>query len=85
MSTITETKAKPVSIPVGFQWRSVGGKEWVVTGLLPGGVCKIHQVGRYVSGEMYSRDIRAGLGEGRYVKIDTTDEARAILRRCNFR
>lgn len=78
--------AKQLSIPVGFQWKHNGtGKEWVVTGTRPGGVCEIHQVGRYVSGQMYTRDIRSAVDAGTSIPLETTDAARAILRRCNFR
>lgn len=72
-----------LSIPVGFQWRGPTGKEWVVTRLRPGGVCEISQVGRYVTGRMYSRDIRSAVESGASIPVETTDAARAILRRCN--
>lgn len=78
-------KTKQLSIPVGFQWRDQNGKMWVVTGTRPGGVCEIHQVGRFVSGEMYSREIRSAVDAGSATPMETTDEARVILRRCNFR
>ena len=75
---------KPMPIPVGFQWQHpASGKQWVVTGIRPGGVCEIHRVGRHITGEMYSRDIRAAVEAGTAVPMDTSDEARAILRRCN--
>lgn len=75
-----------MQISVGFQWRNpASGKEWVVTGLRPGGVCEIHRVGRLVTGEMYSRNIRAAVDAGTAVRVETTESARAILRRCNGR
>lgn len=77
------SKTKSVAIPVGFQWRSGSGKEWVVTRVCPGGVCEIHQVGRFVSGQMYARCIRYALENGTATKIETTPDAYAILRRCN--
>lgn len=77
-------KIKQLSIPVGFQWLNVAtGKEWVVTGLRPGGVCEIYQVGRHVSGQSYTRDIRCAIEDGSIIRIETTEEARKILRRCN--
>lgn len=76
---------KQLSIPVGFQWRHFeSGKEWVVTGTRPGGVCEVHRVGRFISGATYARDIRAAIEAGTAVRMETTDEARKILRRCNF-
>lgn len=75
-----------LSIPVGFQWKHIGtGKEWVVTGIRPGGVCEIHQVGRFVTGHTYTRDIRATIDAGTSARIETTEAARAILRRLNGR
>ena len=76
--------ARPMPIPVGFQYHHPAtGKEWVVTGLRPGGVCEIARVGRHVTGEMYARDIRAAIERGATVQVELSDEARAILRRCN--
>lgn len=76
--------ARPMPIPVGFQYRHPAtGKEWVVTRLRPGGVCEIAAVGRYVTGEMYARDIRLGIEAGTHERIELTDAARAVLRRCN--
>jgi len=73
-----------LQIPIGFQWRHIAsGKVWVVTGLRPGGVCEIHRVGRSVTGETYTGDIRAQIDSGVSVPMETTAEARAILRRCN--
>jgi len=86
MNTIETTKTKQLSIPVGFQYSSpASGKEWVVTGIRPGGVCEIHQVGRFVSGQIYTRDIRIAVDAGTAVPMETTEAARKILRRCNFR
>ncbi len=77
--------SQQMPIPVGFQYRGVTGKEWVVTGIRPGGVCEIAQIGRMVFGERYSKDIRADVAEGRAAPTETSDEARAILRRLNGR
>lgn len=78
--------AKQMPIPVGFQWQHPStGKQWVVTGLRPGGVCEVYQVGRHVSGERYSREIRAAVAEGSAIPMALTDEAQAILRRINGR
>jgi hypothetical protein len=80
---MARTAPKPLPIPVGFQWRHQDtGKQWVVTGIRPGGVCEVHQIGRSVTGERYSRDIRSAVESGTAIPMDTTDEARAILRRC---
>jgi hypothetical protein len=77
---------KQLSIPIGFQWKhNASGKEWVVTGLRPGGVCEIHQVGRFVTGETYTRCIRAQLDDGTSIVMETSDAARKILRRINGR
>ena len=77
---------KQLSIPVGFQWKHVEtGKEWVVTGLRPGGICEIYRVGRHVSGETDTRSIRWMLDAGTSVQMETTEAARAILRRINGR
>jgi hypothetical protein len=81
---MAQTASKPLPIPVGFQWQHpASGKQWVVTGIRPGGVCEVHQVGRLVTGERYIRDIRASIDAGAAIPMETTDEARAILRRCN--
>ena len=80
---MTTSQAKPISISVGFQWRNAAGKVWVVTGTRPGGVCEIYRVGRAVSGETYTRLIRDGIAAGTVIPMELTDEARAILRRCN--
>lgn len=73
-------------IPVGFQWKHVeSGKEWVVTGLRPGGVCEIYRVGRHVSGETNTSSIRWMLDIGASVRMETTEAARSILRRINGR
>jgi len=70
-------------IPVGFQWKHIAsGKQWVVTRLRPGGVCEIHQVGRYVSGETQTRCIRSMIADGVAIPVETSEEARRILRRC---
>lgn len=75
-----------LSIPVGFQWKHVeSGKEWVVTGLRPGGICEIYRVGRHVSGETDTRSIRWMLNSGASVMMETTEEAHKILRRINGR
>lgn len=75
---------RPMPIPVGFQYRHPGtNHEWVVTGLRPGGVCEITAVGRYVTGEMYARDIRAAIESGTSERLELTDKARAVLRRAN--
>lgn len=80
---MAKSEARSLPIPVGFQYRHVAtGKEWVVTGLRPGGVCEISAVGRYVTGEMYTRDIRAILEDGTSERMELTDAARAVLRRC---
>jgi len=79
---VNHPNRKPLPIPVGFQYEHVAtGKNWIVTGLRPGGVCEIHQVGRHVAGEMYARDIRAAIQEGRSKQVERTPEADAILRR----
>lgn len=76
--------ARPLPIPVGFQYRHTAtGKEWVVSGLRPFGICEIAAVGRHVTGEMYARDIRAAIEGGTSEQMELTDEARAVLRRCN--
>lgn len=75
-----------LSIPVGFQWKHIAsGKEWVVTGLRPGGICEIYRVGRHVSGETQTRIIRETIEAGASVPMETTDAARVILRRINGR
>lgn len=75
---------RPMPIPVGFHYRSAGtNKEWVVTGLRPGGVCEISAVGRFVTGEMYARDIHAAIESGTSEQLELTDKARAVLRRAN--
>ena len=81
---MAQTASKPLPIPVGFQWQHpASGKQWVVTAVRPGGICEIHQVGRLVTGEAQTRNIRAMVEAGAAMPVETTDEARAILRRCN--
>ena len=75
--------AKQTPISVGFQWRNQAGKSWVVTGLRPGGICEIHQIGRMVTGETQTRIVRANIEAGTAIPMATSDEARVILRRCN--
>ena len=75
---------RPMPVPVGFQYRHTeSGKEWIVTRTRPGGVCEIAAVGRYVTGEMYARDIRAAIEGGTHERLSTTDAGRSVLRRCN--
>lgn len=80
---MAQTASKPLPIPVGFQWQHpLTGRQWVVTGIRPGGVCEVHRIDRAVTGERYTRDIRASINDGTAIPMDTTDEARTILRRC---
>jgi hypothetical protein len=75
---------KQMPIPVGFQWQHpVSGKQWVVTGLRPGGLCEVHRVGQYISGVHYARDIRAAVAAGTALPMALTEPAQAILRRIN--
>lgn len=75
---------KQLSIPVGFQWKHVeSGKEWVVIGLRPGGICEVYRVGRHVSGQTQTRILRASIEAGDLVQVETSEAARAILRRLN--
>lgn len=75
-----------LSIPVGFQWKHIAsGKEWVVTGLRPGGICEIYRVGRHVSGETQTRIVRTSIEAGTAVQVETSEAARTILRRINGR
>lgn len=77
---------RQLPIRVGFQWKHVAsGKEWVVTGLRPGGICEVHRVGRYVSGETQTRMVRASIEAGDAVQMETSEAARKILRRLNGR
>lgn len=77
---------RQLSIPVGFQWKHLASdKEWVVTGLRPGGICEIYRVGRHISGETQTRIVRASIEAGEAVQIETSDAARSILRRLNGR
>lgn len=75
-----------LAIPVGFQWRNAeSGKEWIVTGIRPGGICEIQRVGRVVTGQMNTRSIRAAVDAGVAVPVETSEAGRAILRNNNWR